>query len=60
MKIKINEVQQHRIKVALSESSAVLREIKSKPLKGQPLACMKTLEAAVQGLELFDIMGNGR
>lgn len=55
MKLKLSELQRFRLRTAHNESSAVLREIKSLEvcLKGEALSDMKSLESAVQTLEVI-------
>lgn len=55
MKLKLTALQEHKARSAHQNASDVLREIKSKPLKGEALKDMKTLEEAVQCLEVFVI-----
>ena len=49
--LKLTEVQKHRLREALRDSSEVLREIKQHRLSGEALIDMKLLEESVQGLE---------
>jgi len=55
MKLKLTEIQKHKIQTALRDAADVLREIKLKTLKGEALTDMKVLEQSVQGLEVFAI-----
>jgi hypothetical protein len=51
--MKLTELQLDRLRRSYQEASQVLREVKQKPLKGQALQDMKTLEGAVQSLEVL-------
>lgn len=53
MKIKLTELQMHKIQMALNYASDVLRDIKKNPRKGKALADLKALEGAVAALEVF-------
>lgn len=51
-KIKLTDLQKHKLRTAYKDAADVLREIKAKPLTGEKLKEMKTLEEAVQLLEI--------
>lgn len=51
--MSITELQKHQIRTALQNSSEVLNAIKRRKLTAKGLSSMKTLESAVQHLELF-------
>ncbi len=50
-KPKFTELQLHKLREAQRNLQDVLREVKAKPLKGEALAAMKTLEDAAVNLE---------
>lgn len=54
-KLNLTELQRHRIHEALRHASAVLREIKAKPLEGPALEQMKLLEVCVSEIEMFTL-----
>jgi len=51
--MKLDPLQRNKIQEAHRHASGVLQEVKQKRLRGQDLEDMKTLETAVQNLELF-------
>lgn len=54
--MKLTPLQRHLIETSYNGASQVLQQIKQKPLKGKDLSDMKTLEAAVQHLEVVLIV----
>ena len=52
-KLKLTELQMHRVHEALRNTNAVLQQIKQKPLEGQALERMKLLEDGAGHLEIF-------
>lgn len=55
MKLKLTELQKHKIQSSSRDLSSVLQEIKNKSLSGEALTDMKMLEQAVQHLEIFTL-----
>ena len=53
MRLKLSDVEVERIRQAYNLSQMVLAAVKRKPLKGEALEEMKTLENAVQCLEIM-------
>lgn len=53
MRLKLSDVEVERIRQAYNLSQMVLAAVKRKSLKGEALEEMKTLENAVQCLEVF-------
>jgi len=53
--MKLTTAQKIHLQLALEKASFVLRELKAKPLKGKDLERMKTLESAVQALEVVSV-----
>ena len=53
---KLTEKQKHQVETARDEASSVLRELKSRPLKGKELARMKLIEDAVATLEVVVLL----
>ena len=56
--IKLTELQNYKIGESLDKSRSVLSQIKQKPRTGKDLERMRTLEAAVQNLEMFLVATN--
>lgn len=52
-KLKLTELQRHRLRQAFRESQDVLNEIRRYRLEGEALADMKTLEVGVASLEVI-------
>lgn len=52
---KLSDIQMFRLDEAHRHASAVLIDLRSRPLKGADLERMKALEAAVQNLEALRI-----
>lgn len=53
MKLKLTDIQKFQVDSAYRKAEEVLAQIKQKTLKGKALEDMKTLEGAVQHLEIF-------
>ncbi|OAI55548.1 hypothetical protein AYO49_05440 [Verrucomicrobiaceae bacterium SCGC AG-212-N21] len=54
-KLKISMTQDLLLTQAMNNLYQVLREVKAKPLEGEALGAMKTLESGVQYLEAFKV-----
>jgi hypothetical protein len=52
-KLKLTELQRHRLRAAHRETLDVLNEIKRHSLEGNALRDMKILEMAVQNIEVL-------
>lgn len=52
-KLKLSDLQRHKVREAHRFAFDVLREVKSNQLEGAALKDMKTLEGAVQHIEAF-------